>query len=135
MWYCHTGFPHSEICGSKLICSSPQLIAACHVLHRLLLPRHSPCALFRLTFVAPAVTTLRSRLRRKLRCVATSLLSSLKQPNGLVSRREKRKSSRCFAALWFSRIMQAHKEVCLPAAGAASGQNCMCHVSFPKKTG
>ena len=35
-------FPHSEICGSKLICSSPQLIAACHVLHRLLMPRHSP---------------------------------------------------------------------------------------------
>ena len=44
------GFPHSEICGSKLICSSPQLIAACHVLHRLLMPRHSPCALISLNF-------------------------------------------------------------------------------------
>ena len=44
-------FPHSEICGSKLICSSPQLIAACHVLHRLLMPRHSPCALVRLNFL------------------------------------------------------------------------------------
>ena len=43
-------FPHSEICGSKLICSSPQLIAACHVLHRLLMPRHSPYALIRLNF-------------------------------------------------------------------------------------
>ena len=43
------GFPHSDICGSKLICSSPQLFAACHVLLRLLMPRHSPCALFRLT--------------------------------------------------------------------------------------
>ena len=43
-------FPHSEICGSKLICSSPQLIAACHVLHRLLMPRHSLCALVRLNF-------------------------------------------------------------------------------------
>ena len=42
------GFPHSEICGSKLICSSPQLIAACHVLRRLLMPRHSPYALLRL---------------------------------------------------------------------------------------
>ena len=42
-------FPHSEICGSKLICSSPQLIAACRVLHRLLMPRHSPCALLSLT--------------------------------------------------------------------------------------
>ena len=44
-------FPHSEICGSKLICSSPQLIAACHVLHRLLMPRHSPYALVRLNFL------------------------------------------------------------------------------------
>ena len=32
-----------------LICSYPKLFAACHVLHRLLMPRHPPCALFRLT--------------------------------------------------------------------------------------
>ena len=38
-------FPHSEIHGSRLICSSPWLIAACHVFHRLLMPRHSPYAL------------------------------------------------------------------------------------------
>ena len=44
-------FPHSEIHGSKLICSSPWLIAACHVLLRLLMPRHSPYALFRLNFL------------------------------------------------------------------------------------
>ena len=44
-------FPHSEIRGSKLICSSPRLIAACHVLHRLLMPRHSPYALIRLNFL------------------------------------------------------------------------------------
>ena len=44
------GFPHSDICGSRLICSSPQLFAACHVLLRLLMPRHSPCALYSLTF-------------------------------------------------------------------------------------
>ena len=41
----HAGLPHSEICGSKIICILPQLIAACHVLHRLWMPRHSPCAL------------------------------------------------------------------------------------------
>ena len=41
-------FPHSEIRGSKLICSSPRLIAACHVLRRLPMPRHSPYALLRL---------------------------------------------------------------------------------------
>ena len=47
--YCRAGFPHSEISGSMLICSSPKLIAACRVLHRLLMPRHSPCALYSLT--------------------------------------------------------------------------------------
>jgi hypothetical protein len=46
----HGGFPHSDICGSMLICSSPQLFAACHVLLRLLMPRHPPCALFGLTY-------------------------------------------------------------------------------------
>ena len=43
------GFPHSEICGSMAICAYPQLIAAYHVFHRLLMPRHSPCALSNLT--------------------------------------------------------------------------------------
>jgi hypothetical protein len=43
------GFPHSEIPGSMPACGSPGLIAACHVLHRLLLPRHPPCALSSLT--------------------------------------------------------------------------------------
>ena len=50
--YCSAGFPHSEISGSTVICTSPKLIAACHVLHRLLMPRHSPCALLRLTFLS-----------------------------------------------------------------------------------
>jgi hypothetical protein len=48
--YCSAGLPHSEISGSKRMCRSPKLIAACRVLHRLLMPRHSPCALFRLTY-------------------------------------------------------------------------------------
>ena len=49
--YCSAGFPHSEICGSMDMCSSPQLIAACHVLRRLPVPRHSPCALCSLTLL------------------------------------------------------------------------------------
>ena len=44
------GFPHSDIRGSTPICGSPRLIAACRVLRRLPVPRHSPCALFRLTY-------------------------------------------------------------------------------------
>ena len=48
--YCSAGLPHSEISGSQDICSSPKLIAAYRVLHRLLMPRHSPCALSSLTY-------------------------------------------------------------------------------------
>ena len=47
------GFPHSDTCGSKDICSSPQLFAAYHVFLRLLVPRHPPCALFCLTSSIP----------------------------------------------------------------------------------
>ena len=43
------GLSHSEISGSKVICTSPKLIAAYHVLHRLLMPRHPSCALLSLT--------------------------------------------------------------------------------------
>ena len=43
------GFPHSEISGSRVVCTSPELIAAYHVLHRLHAPRHPPCALSSLT--------------------------------------------------------------------------------------
>ena len=43
---CSSGFPHSDISGSMDICSSPKLFAAYHVFHRLLVPRHPPCALF-----------------------------------------------------------------------------------------
>ena len=50
---CSAGFPHSEISGSKDMCSSPKLIAAYHVFHRLSVPRHPPCALLRLTFSSP----------------------------------------------------------------------------------
>src|SRR5438105_15596159 len=46
------GLPHSEILGSQLVCSSPRLIAAYHVLRRLPVPRHPPCALTRLISVS-----------------------------------------------------------------------------------
>ena len=44
------GFPHSDIHGSILACSSPWLFAACRVLLRRLAPGHPPCALIRLIF-------------------------------------------------------------------------------------
>ena len=66
--YCSAGFPHSEIHGSMDICSSPWLIAACHVLRRLLMPRHSPCALYSLTLCPPI------HLLQQIRKILGSLL-------------------------------------------------------------
>src|SRR6188472_2770452 len=39
------GFPIRKSPGQRLVSSSPGLFAAAHVLHRLLAPRHPPCAL------------------------------------------------------------------------------------------
>ena len=47
----HGGLPHSDITGSKVICTSPELFAAYHVLLRLQEPRHPPYALTILSFV------------------------------------------------------------------------------------
>ena len=74
VWLCihHTSpegssgrFPHSDISGSKDICSSPKLFAAYHVFHRLLVPRHPPCALSSLTSCISAAGTASIR-----RCIA-----------------------------------------------------------------
>ena len=48
------GLSHSEIRGSKVICTLPRLIAAYHVLHRLREPRHPPCALTYFLHASPS---------------------------------------------------------------------------------
>ena len=62
---CPAGFPHSDISGSLDICSSPKLFAAYHVFHRLLVPRHPPCALSSLTSSISTAGTASIR-----RCIA-----------------------------------------------------------------
>jgi hypothetical protein len=47
-----SGLPHSDIHGSTPARGSPWLFAACHVLHRLLVPRHPPNALLILDTLA-----------------------------------------------------------------------------------
>ena len=44
----HGGLPHSETSGSKPVDGSPEIIAVCRVLHRLVMPRHPSCARIRL---------------------------------------------------------------------------------------
>ena len=63
------GFPHSEIHGSKPARGSPWLSAACHVLHRLLAPRHPPNALLTLELPYPRtgrITDNRHRVAKPL---------------------------------------------------------------------
>lgn len=43
--FAQEGFPIRKSPDITPVCGSPKLIAACHVLHRLFLPRHPPCAL------------------------------------------------------------------------------------------
>ena len=77
--YCSAGFPHSVILGSTPMCGSPRLIAACHVLLRLLMPRHSPCALSSLTSSPQApYPSLPSTDESSL--ISLRLLSELKPP-------------------------------------------------------
>jgi hypothetical protein len=77
------GFPHSEIPGSMPACGSPRLIAACHVLLRLLLPRHSPCALSSLTIKLTRLTavSLHSRIPTGKNCHPERSMSFRKRNN------------------------------------------------------
>ena len=54
--YCSNGFPHSDISGSMAAFASPKLFVDRYVLHRLPMPRHSPCALISLTFCSNYVS-------------------------------------------------------------------------------
>ena len=56
------GLPHSEIRGSGDICSSPRLIAACHVLLRLRQPRHPSCALLSFLYDLSIFQSVRTSL-------------------------------------------------------------------------
>ena len=77
-------FPHSEISGSKDVCSSPKLIAAYHVFHRLPVPRHSPCALCSLTVVllSQNISYFRFSICQRDFTILLSLIAKLQVPLG-----------------------------------------------------
>ena len=68
------GLPHSDIHGSKPARGSPWLFAACHVLHRLLVPRHPPNALIALK------TRMTHPLRDQPRPPCTETIHKSRQP-------------------------------------------------------
>ena len=73
----YAGFPHSEIHGSKAAFASPWLFADCCVLRRLLVPRHSPCALCSLTIFESLWFSVISSLDDNLNCSFTLNLNYL----------------------------------------------------------
>ena len=62
----YSRFPHSDICGSRPICESPQLFAAYHVLHRLWEPRHPPCALSYFLWFIPSRVYTSSKMSKNV---------------------------------------------------------------------
>ena len=104
--YCPAGLPHSDIPGSMDICSSPRLFAACHVLLRLLMPRHSPCALSSLTCSSQSPLRFVSALAKT---PPAPLLLAFRRKQVFGDRgREFRSCSELSENSWFSlRIMQA----------------------------
>ena len=123
--YCSSGFPHSEIPGSMPMCGSPRLIAACHVLHRLLMPRHSPCALISLTSSGQApYPSLPAKAESSL--IPLPLLSGSNPLRWALSRFLRARSALYVACSygplfkWSSRIMQASEFTA----------NCLLPISF-----
>ena len=68
------GLSHSEILGSKVICTYPKLIAAYHVLHRLCEPRHPPYALsyfFLYRFISFSVIQIKRTVAHTFSCIVS----------------------------------------------------------------
>ena len=64
------GLPHSDTCGSKAVCASPQLFAASRVLLRQWVPRHPPRTL---PFVPPGVRARIAAPSRRLSLLSRRL--------------------------------------------------------------
>ena len=71
------GLPHSDISGSTLVCSSPKLFAAYHVLLRQSMPRHPSCALSSLTTKKLVKVYPVSRITLKVYCFSQHKLLRL----------------------------------------------------------
>ena len=73
--------PHSDIHGSKPARGSPWLFAACHVLHRLLAPRHPPNALLMLEIANPSCNELSTMHRNHPRSKTPKIDAAHRKPS------------------------------------------------------
>ena len=106
------GFPHSDIRGSMLICSSPRLFAACHVLRRLPMPRHPPYALVRLNYLKQSFLLLWFSLSLELLCSYLQFLwqncFSFTRRKNLISERTSIRSSYLVSLSFLSCMLHMH---------------------------
>src|SRR3712207_35019 len=74
------GFPIRASADHRLFSASPRLIAAVHALHRLLVPRHPPCALDILTVISMHLFAGPRKRWPAGRCANTSAQGGLTGP-------------------------------------------------------
>ena len=115
-----SGLPHSEILGSKPVCGSPKLIAAYHVLHRLLAPRQSPYALSSLT-IKNSELTLRAEAPRDsslhTACVWSEKTTVCRIFSCQRSERTVRRRARCRNFLFYCPRAAGRKQDCRESGG------------------
>ncbi len=91
------GFPIRRSPDQSSFDSSPRLIAACHVLHRLSTPRHPPCALSSLaTFMRdcrPVTVRLLTRPRTSVSCTGQTDFQRLRLPFDSTTRFKKHRAA------------------------------------------
>jgi hypothetical protein len=102
------GFPIRKSSDQWMVSSFPRLIAAAHVLHRLLAPRHSPCALVLLirkntfycrygVFKVRVSSNAHEKNRRRWRSLKTQQREPAREP---ASRSTLFQASRIFRTAW-----------------------------------
>ena len=96
-----TGFPIRKSSDHSLVADSPRLIAGSNVLHRLLVPRHPPCALINLTLGTTCKTlqiTEDARVHYAVLKIRTEPCVKTPHPGGLVAGRSSQRpgKSGCF---------------------------------------
>ena len=111
------GFPIRRSPDQSSFDSSPRLIAACHVLHRLSTPRHPPCALSSLaTFMRdcrPAATRFLTRPRTSASCTGQTDFQRLRLPfdSPTRSKKPRRRTN-------WNIVIRFHKSIDLPTSAA-----------------
>ena len=115
------GFPIRESTDHRLFSAYPWLIAAVHALHRLLVPRHPPCALLILTVILIRASTRQSETRGDTRYIGKTVQFSrtaLKNAGGTRRRSLKTQQHASDPSSRMRRCVQTRSTLLGPAGSA-----------------